>query len=132
MIRSNRVIKHFESEGQIQTVLHGIDFHVKHFEGGIKAVGNTKTIIYFVRHADSIFIPNMEGERGLSEKGTADALRIIEILGNELIDLFISSPYERAIQTISGLAASYKKEITIVKDLREREVGSIPDVTANT
>lgn len=69
----------------------------------------------------------MERERGLSEKGTADALRIIEILGNELIDLFISSPYERAIQTISGLAASYKKEITIVKDLREREIGSIPD-----
>ncbi|WP_046226958.1 histidine phosphatase family protein [Paenibacillus dauci] len=85
------------------------------------------TIIYFVRHADSTFIPDMERERGISEKGKADTIRIIEILRNEHIDLFISSPYERAIETIRGSAIEYEKEISIVEDLRERAIGVIPD-----
>lgn len=32
MIRINRVVKHFETDGQVQTVLHGIDLHVKRGE----------------------------------------------------------------------------------------------------
>ena len=85
------------------------------------------TIIYFVRHADSVFIPNMERERGLSEKGKEDTLRIFEVLKDEEVDLFISSPYERAIETIRGLADESKKDISIVEDLREREIGAIPN-----
>jgi 2,3-bisphosphoglycerate-dependent phosphoglycerate mutase len=69
----------------------------------------------------------MERERGLSEYGKEDAFKIIEILRSELIDLFISSPYKRAIETIKGLADTFEKEIFLVEELREREIGVISD-----
>lgn len=90
-------------------------------------VKRKRTIIYFVRHADSLFIPNRERERGLSDRGKADVMRINEMLGHEEFDLFISSPYGRAIETIRGLATSANQEIVIVEELRERGIGTIPE-----
>lgn len=92
----------------------------------------TLTTVYFVRHADSVFVPNRERERGLTEQGERDAARIIDILGKEPLDHFVSSPYERAIATIRGLAASHKQEIQIVEELREREIGVITGVDFKT
>ncbi|WP_282942652.1 histidine phosphatase family protein [Paenibacillus sp. RC67] len=79
-----------------------------------------KTFIYMVRHGDS---PKTAGgnerTRGLTDKGKADAHKITEILKDEGIDTFISSPYSRAFLTIEELAQSLGKEILVFEDLRE-------------
>ncbi|WP_258235034.1 histidine phosphatase family protein [Paenibacillus agaridevorans] len=63
-----------------------------------------ETIIYFVRHAESPYIAGMERSRGLSENGILHAIEVKNILINQDIDYIISSPYERAIQTVQPLA----------------------------
>ncbi len=87
-----------------------------------------ETIVYFVRHAESPFIKGMERTRGLSEKGISDAIKIKTELENEEIDVFVLSPYERAIQTIKELADVHKKDIIIFEDLKEREIGMLSNI----
>ncbi len=84
-----------------------------------------QTYIYFVRHSESPFIIGEERSRGLSEKGKLEALKVTTILEKEEIGIYVSSPYERAIQTIKDAAGN--KEILIFEDLRERQIGIIPD-----
>ena len=84
---------------------------------------HVKTFIYFVRHAESIFIEGKERVRGLSDKGMEDAISIRDRLVTEEIDCYISSPYERAIATIRPLAETTKTEIAIDEDVRERSIG---------
>jgi 2,3-bisphosphoglycerate-dependent phosphoglycerate mutase len=81
-----------------------------------------KTEVFFVRHAESLFRPGEERSRGLSEKGTMDAVKVSDVLVNEDIDIIISSPYERAILTVKSLAERLKKEIILKEDLRERKL----------
>ncbi|MFE8697574.1 histidine phosphatase family protein [Cytobacillus sp. FJAT-53684] len=83
------------------------------------------TNIYFVRHAHSTYTPDELG-RPLSTKGLADAERITEILENEKIDIIISSPYKRAIQTVEGVAKFLEKEVIIEKGLKERTLSVKP------
>ncbi|MEC0226073.1 histidine phosphatase family protein [Paenibacillus alba] len=85
------------------------------------------TFVYFVRHAESLYIEGMERTRGLSEKGRLDSLQVGEFLKKENIDVFCSSTYERAIQTIQ--AAAGEKEILLFEDLKERELGEISEWT---
>lgn len=74
----------------------------------------------FVRHAESVFVEGSERTRGLTEKGKQDAARISDLLLNEQLDVLISSPYRRAIETIQVLADDLEKKILIEDDLRER------------
>jgi len=87
------------------------------------------TFIYFVRHAESIYVEGTERSRSLSEKGMADALTIKDILKTEEIDYFISSPYERAIETIRPTAIEYLNDIKIEEDLRERNIGIFSSIS---
>jgi 2,3-bisphosphoglycerate-dependent phosphoglycerate mutase len=79
-----------------------------------------KTIIYMVKHGES---PKLDGgnerARGLTEKGKSDAQIVTQLLKDEGIDTFISSPYSRAILTIEGLAKSLGKEIILIEQLKE-------------
>lgn len=84
-----------------------------------------KTYIYMVRHAVSPFILGDERERGLSDKGHMDAYRIKEILAEEEITHFVSSPYRRAIDTIKYLADAANKEIELHEELRERAIATM-------
>ncbi|WP_421378438.1 histidine phosphatase family protein [Bacillus salacetis] len=84
-----------------------------------------KTNVYLVRHAHSFYTPD-ELERPLSEKGFADAKKIKGILAEEKIDLFISSPYRRAVQTIQGAADVFGKEILIADAFKERTLTAEP------
>lgn len=84
-----------------------------------------KTIVYFVRHAESPYVAGEERSRGLSLKGEADALRVTAVLDQAGIDVYVSSPYKRAIQTIKSTANHYL--IEQIEDLREREVGIISE-----
>lgn len=88
-----------------------------------------KTIIYFVRHAESPYIAGLERTRGLSENGVKAALQVKKILENSEIDYIISSPYERAIQTIKPLADALRKEIILFEGLKERMLGEIGEVS---
>ncbi|KAA1187577.1 histidine phosphatase family protein [Paenibacillus sp. B2(2019)] len=78
------------------------------------------TFIYMVRHGESPKLPGgTERTRGLTAKGEADAHKITEKLRLEGIQVFYSSPYLRAIHTISGFAQEQGAEIQSVEDLRE-------------
>lgn len=84
-----------------------------------------KTYIYMVRHAVSPFVLGNERERGLSEKGHADAYRIKELLAEEKMTHFVSSSYRRAVETIKYLAEASNQEIELYEELRERAIGSV-------
>ncbi|WP_152400523.1 histidine phosphatase family protein [Paenibacillus cellulositrophicus] len=78
-----------------------------------------KTYIDMVRHGESPKLEGSERTRGLTDKGKLDAIRITEVLMNEGIDTFVSSPYSRAMLTIEDLARSQGKEIIVYEDLKE-------------
>jgi 2,3-bisphosphoglycerate-dependent phosphoglycerate mutase len=83
---------------------------------------NSKTIIYFVRHAESTYVKGTERSRGLTPLGIINSSKIKDILIEEDIDVLISSPYERAIQTIRELSLQLNKKIFLKEDLRERQL----------
>ncbi|PGB01640.1 histidine phosphatase family protein [Bacillus toyonensis] len=83
------------------------------------------TKIYFVRHAHSTYTKE-ERERPLSEKGHLDTENVTHLLKDEHIDVVISSPYKRAIQTVQGIANTYNLSIRIEEDLRERLLSKEP------
>ncbi|MBU4637366.1 histidine phosphatase family protein [Bacillus toyonensis] len=83
------------------------------------------TTIYFVRQAHSTYTKE-ERERPLSEKGHCDAENVTRLLKDGHIDVVISSPYKRAIQTVQGIANTYNVSIQIEEDLRERLLSSEP------
>ncbi|MGK9250643.1 histidine phosphatase family protein [Paenibacillus humicus] len=89
-----------------------------------------KTIIYMVRHAESPYTEGNERTRGLTSKGKADVEKITERLKDEGIELMISSPYNRAILSIKGLAEYLRLEIKTFEDLRERYFAD--DIIENT
>ncbi|WP_102694430.1 histidine phosphatase family protein [Rummeliibacillus pycnus] len=83
------------------------------------------TIIYFVRHAHSLYTPDEMG-RPLSEQGLCDADKLTKLLSTEAIDIVISSPYKRAIQTVEGVANRIGKDVHIHSDFRERLLSKEP------
>lgn len=88
------------------------------------SLGNVQkqTRLYFVRHAHSAYEHGREFERGLSVDGKAEALAVCRRLEKENIEIFVSSPYQRAIDTIAPLAEYAGKKIEIHNALRERLV----------
>ncbi|KMP95380.1 histidine phosphatase family protein [Bacillus wiedmannii] len=83
------------------------------------------TTIYFVRHAHSIYTKD-ERVRPLSEKGHLDVENVTRLLKDKHIDVVISSPYKRAMQTVQGIANTYNISIQIEEDLRERLLSKEP------
>ncbi len=80
------------------------------------------TTIYFVRHAEPNLDNHDDVSRGLSKKGLQDSKELVKVFEAISIDAFYSSPYRRAIDTISPLAEFRQKEITLIDDLRERKI----------
>lgn len=76
-----------------------------------------------------MYVEGKERSRGLSDIGIANALIVRDLLKTENIDKFISSPYERSIETIRPTANEYLKEIKIEEDLRERSIGDFTPLT---
>jgi 2,3-bisphosphoglycerate-dependent phosphoglycerate mutase len=81
--------------------------------------------MYFVRHAHSTYTPDEVG-RPLSERGLVDAEKVTELLKKEEIDMVISSPYKRAIQTVEGIAKFLGKEVVIENGFKERTLAEKP------
>ena len=74
-----------------------------------------KTTLFMIRHAQSPFIFGQERTRKLSEQGELDANKITEQLKQEKIDVMVSSPYTRAIQTIEGIAMNIRWKLPFLK-----------------
>lgn len=81
------------------------------------------TTLYFVRHCESPYVEGEERSREISAAGEQDAMKIAELLQHIPIDVFISSPYARAIQTIKPLADVMNCPIQLYEDIRERHIG---------
>lgn len=90
------------------------------------------TTVYFVRHAEPNYDNHDDLLRELSPKGLQDRKRVTEFLAEKQIDIVLSSPYRRAVDTIKDFADQYGFEVQIVDDFRERKVDDtwIEDFTA--
>ena len=79
------------------------------------------TTVYFVRHAESDASFRDQRTRPLTEKGLVDRKLVTEFLRDKNVDAIISSPYKRAIDTLSDFANNNGFEIELVEDFRERD-----------
>ncbi|WP_410766019.1 histidine phosphatase family protein [Haloferax sp. DFSO60] len=82
----------------------------------------TATVVSFVRHAHSPYVPDTERTRGLSRQGRRAAARVTTLL-SPVADVVVTSPYERARATVEGVADVADVPLVIDDDLRERELG---------
>lgn len=87
------------------------------------------TIVYFIRHAEPNYDNHDDLSRELSAKGLQDRKFVTKFLSDKHIDVILSSPYKRAIDTVADFAKTVKLEIEVIEDFRERRVDSewIPD-----
>ncbi len=83
------------------------------------------TTVYFIRHAESDFSVKEDRIRPLSRKGQQDRLLVTEFLADKGIDVVLSSPYKRAVDTVADFACKSGFGIEVVEDLRERRVDSV-------
>lgn len=80
------------------------------------------THIYFVRHAEPNYSNHDDFSRELSEKGMADRKLVTAFLKDKSIDVVLSSPFKRAVDTVKDFADTYGYEVITVEDFRERRV----------
>ena len=83
------------------------------------------TTVYFVRHAEPNYSNHNDHERELTEKGLADRELVTQYLSDKNIDVIVSSPYKRAVDTVKHFADTIHLKIEIVEDFRERKIDSI-------
>ena len=77
------------------------------------------TTIYFIRHAESDYNVRESRVRPLTEKGMADRSLVTKFLSDKNIDIVLSSPYKRAVDTIRDFADKYKFDICEVENFHE-------------
>lgn len=83
-----------------------------------------KTVVYFIRHAEPNYHNHDDMSRELTDKGMKDSQLVTQFLSDKNVDIVLSSPYKRAIDTIKDFAETYGFDINVVSDFRERKVGS--------
>ena len=82
----------------------------------------TLTTIYFIRHAEPNYHNHDDFLRELTDKGLQDSKELVNLFSEILIDAVYSSPYKRAVDTITPLALSKQKSIHLENDFRERKI----------
>ena len=85
----------------------------------------TMSNIYFVRHAEPNYNNHDDMTRELSPKGMKDRELVTEFLTDKQVDIVLSSPYKRAVDTVAHFAALRDLPITTINDFRERKVDSV-------
>ena len=80
------------------------------------------TNIYFVRHAEPDYSIHDDEERPLSNKGELDAQKVSDFFKDKCIEVVLSSPYKRALDTIKPLAENFGLRIETIYEFRERKV----------
>jgi 2,3-bisphosphoglycerate-dependent phosphoglycerate mutase len=79
--------------------------------------------IILIRHAEPVRPEDgklAEGERPLTERGHRDAAELARVLSGVPAQAVVSSPYLRAIQTVTPLARQLGIAVEVIDDLRER------------
>lgn len=82
------------------------------------------TTVYFVRHAEPDYNNHDDASRELTSKGLKDRKLVTDFLLDKNIDIILSSPYKRAIDTVSHFAKTVNLDIGIIEDFKERRVDS--------
>lgn len=80
------------------------------------------TNLYMVRHAESPFVFGEERTRGLSVEEVLEAKKVAKIMLTEKVDVIVSSPFVRSIQTIEGIVENQNLEIKLYEELKERMI----------
>lgn len=90
------------------------------------------TTVYFVRHAEPNYQNHDDASRELSAKGMKDRKLVTRFFADRNIDIALSSPYKRAVDTIRDFTEGKGLKIELVNDFRERKVERvwIEDFTA--
>ena len=83
------------------------------------------TKVYFVRHAEPNYNNRDDMSRELTAKGMADREPVTQFLSDKNIEVVLSSPYKRAVDTVAHFADSKGLGIEIVDNIKERKVDSI-------
>lgn len=82
------------------------------------------TKVYYVRHAEPNYDNHNDALRELSPKGLADRKLVTDFLMDKRIDVIVSSPYKRAVDTVRDFADCSGLEISLIDDFRERKIDS--------
>lgn len=85
---------------------------------------NNITEVYFVRHASANYNNHDDMTRELTSRGMEDRRLVTELLADKSIDIVLSSPYKRAVDTVKEFADLRGLPIHIIDDFRERAVGN--------
>lgn len=90
------------------------------------------TKIFFVRHAEPNYENHDDRIRELSPRGMEDRKKVTAFLADKNIDIVVSSPFKRAVDTVKDFADKNGMIVEIVEDFRERKVDSgwIEDFTS--
>lgn len=83
------------------------------------------TTVYFVRHAEPNYDNHDDELRELSEKGLEDRKLVTNYLSDKSIDVVLSSPYKRSVDTVKDFASCYNLTIEKNDDFRERKVDNV-------
>ncbi len=92
------------------------------------------TRVYFVRHAEPNYDNHDDLLRELSPRGMEDRKLVTAFLSDKDIDVVLSSPFKRAIDTVADFAEKKGLSIEKIENFRERKVDScwIEDFTEFT
>lgn len=83
------------------------------------------TTVYFVRHAQPNYENHDDMLRELTAKGLEDRKLVTKFLGDKQVDIVLSSPFKRSVDTVRDFADYKGLEIGIVEDFRERRIDSV-------
>ena len=83
------------------------------------------TTIYFVRHAQPNYDNHDDMLRELTAKGLEDRKLVTKFLSDKNVDVVLSSPFHRSVETVRHFADFKSLEIGIVEDFRERRIDSV-------
>ena len=83
------------------------------------------TTVYFVRHAQPNYENHDDMFRELTAKGLEDRKLVTKFLADKNVDVVLSSPFHRSIDTVRHFADAKGLEIGIIDDFRERRIDSV-------
>ena len=86
------------------------------------------TTVYFVRHAEPDKTALDDRLRPLTAKGQHDTAIVTDFLRDKNIDVVLSSPYKRAMDTVLPFANSVGLKVIAIEDFREREAEGFVNV----
>jgi len=79
------------------------------------------TTVYFIRHAESDSSVHEGRTRPLTEKGLKDRALVTSFLLDKNIDAVLSSPFKRAVDTVSDFADGKGLQMVLIEDFKEHD-----------